>query len=136
MIVVDASLTIAIILREENVADHAHVYDTLRDEPIAVPAHWPAEIANALWANFRRGRISKDRLGAAVEYLLAFEPEIDAAPSLQVVPRLVQFAENENLTVYDAIYVQLALAREATLATIDADMRACGLKLNIPLLPA
>ncbi len=136
MIVVDASLTIAIILREDNVANHVQIYDTLRDEPIAVPAHWPAEIANALWANYRRNRISKDNLGIAVDYLLAFEPQVDAAPSLQAVPRLVQFAENEKLTVYDAIYVHLALAREATLATIDADMRACALKFNIPLLPA
>lgn len=136
MIVIDASLTVAIILREDNVADPDLVYDTLRGETITVPAHWPAEIANALWVNYRRGRISIGKLGEAVDYLLAFEPQVDPAPSLHTVPGLVQFAEKEKLTVYDAIYVRLALAHEAILATIDTDMRKCARQLQIPLLPA
>ena len=51
MIVIDASLTIAIILREDNVADHDLVYDTLRGEPITVPAHSSASApATNSWA--------------------------------------------------------------------------------------
>jgi predicted nucleic acid-binding protein len=48
---------------------------------------------------------------------------------------MVQFAQREKLTVYDAIYVQMALELDATLATVDADMRQCAEQLNIPLLP-
>lgn len=135
MIVVDASLIVALILREDNVAEPAFVYDALRTGEIAVPAHWPAEIANALWVNQRRGRMPAGVLNTAVEYLIAFNPRIDAAPSLERIPILVQFAEKEMLTVYDAIYVQLALSYNASLATIDGDMRACARRLNIPLLP-
>ena len=136
MIVADASLIVALILREDNVADPASVYDLLRTMPLSVPAHWPAEVANALWANKRRGRITAEMVSTAAEYLAAFKPSIDAAPALERMPALVQFAEREQLTVYDAIYVQLALSTNAWLATIDSDVRDCARRLDIPLIPA
>jgi predicted nucleic acid-binding protein len=136
LIVADASLIVALILREDNVADPASVYDLLRTTPLNVPAHWPAEVANALWTNKRRGRITAEMVSTAAEYLTAFKPRIDAPPSLDRMPALVQFAERERLTVYDAIYVQLALSNSASLATIDADVRASAKRLDIPLLPA
>jgi predicted nucleic acid-binding protein len=48
LIVVDASLIVALILREDNVADPASVYKFLRTAQVSVPAHWPAEVATAL----------------------------------------------------------------------------------------
>jgi predicted nucleic acid-binding protein len=136
LIVVDTSLVIALVLREANVANAASVYDALLADRLAVPAHWPAEVANALWANKRRGRIPADRLAFFVEDLFAFRPMIDPAPTAERILSLVAFAEAEKLTVYDAIYVELARTLNATLATIDADMRACARRLDIPLLPA
>ena len=136
MIVLDASLVVALILREDNVADPVSIYDLLLATQLSVPAHWPAEVANALWANKRRKRITADMIGTATEHLAAFKPRIDAPPSLDGMPALVQFAERERLTVYDAIYVQLALSNNASLATIDKDVRACAKRLNISLLPA
>ncbi len=136
MIVADASLIVALILREDNVADPVSIYDLLRTTQLGVPAHWPAEVANALWTNKRRGRITAEMVGTAAEYLLAFKPRIDAAPSLERMPGLVEFAERERLTVYDAIYVELALSNNATLATIDGDVRQCAKRLDILLLPS
>lgn len=135
MIVIDASLIIALILGEDNVADPASIYDLLRVTPISVPAHWPAEVANALWANQRRGRITADMVNTAVDYLATFKPRIDAAPALDSLSGLVKFAEKEKLSVYDAVYVQLALSNNAILATIDGDVRASAKRLDIPVLP-
>lgn len=136
MIVADASLIVALVLREDNVADPGSIYDLLSTTHLSVPAHWSAEVANALWANKRRGRITAEMVRTAAEYLAAFNPRIDEPPSLDRMPVLVQFAEREGLTVYDAIYVQLALSNNASLATIDADVRTCARRLDIPLLPA
>ena len=136
MIVVDASLVIALILREDNVDRSDLVYGALQAGQLMVPAHWPAEIANALWANQRRGRIPIGRLDDIIEELFSFKPIVDVAPTAERISSLVQFAEVEKLTVYDAIYVQLARACNASLATIDRDMRACAQRLDIPLLPA
>lgn len=136
MIVVDASLIVALILREDNVADPASVYDALRTTQLGVPAHWPAEVANALWSNRRRGRITEEMVSTAAEYIAVFRPRIDRAPSPDRMPALVQFAERERLTVYDALYVQLALSNSATLASIDGDVRQCAKRFDMRLLPA
>jgi predicted nucleic acid-binding protein len=136
LIVVDASLIVALVLREDNVADPDLIFDLLRTTQISVPAHWPAEIANALWSNKRRGRITAEMVNDAAQYLSAFKPRIDAAPKPDRMPALVAFAEREHLTVYDAIYVELALSSNASLASIDADVRQCARRLDIPLLPA
>jgi predicted nucleic acid-binding protein len=135
LIVVDASLVIALILREDNVNEAASVYGALQIDLLIVPAHWPAEIANALWANQQRDRIPPGKIDVILEDVFSFKPIIDAPPSGERIASLIQFAETEKLTVYDAIYVQLALTRDASLATIDTDMRACARRLNIPLLP-
>ncbi|AXK80851.1 hypothetical protein DW352_10215 [Pseudolabrys taiwanensis] len=136
MIVVDASLIVALILREDNVADPDSVYDLLLTAQISVPAHWPSEVANALWINKRRGRMTAEMVGSAIDYLVAFRPRTEAPPSFDRMFALIDFAEREKLTVYDAIYVELALSNDATLATIDHDVRASARRLNIALIPA
>jgi predicted nucleic acid-binding protein len=136
LIVVDASLVLAIVLREANVKDADSVYESVQADRLAVPAHWPAEIANALWINKRRGRIPSENLNVILEALLAFRPIVDRAPAPDQIPSLIEFAEAQKLTVYDAIYVELARAWSATLGTVDANMRLCARRLNIPLLPA
>jgi predicted nucleic acid-binding protein len=75
-------------------------------------------------------------VSAAIGYLINFGPRIDEAPSIDRLPELVELAEREKLTVYDAIYLQLALSSNAPLATIDADVRAAAKRLDIPLIPA
>ena len=74
-------------------------------------------------------------VSTAVEYLVTFRPRIDAPPSIERLSALVQFAEREKLTVYDAIYVQLALSNNSSLATIDSDLRDCARRLHITLIP-
>ena len=136
MIVLDASLIVALILREANVPDGDSVYTALEAEALTVPAHWTAEIASALGVNHRRGRISADDVSAAVQRLLVFRPTIDPAPPMGDIPDLLQFAAGEKLTIYDAIYVQVALRLDAVLATVDEAMRASARRHGIVLLPA
>ena len=136
MIVLDASLTVALILCEANVPDGVAVYDALGSEALAVPAHWPAEIASALSVNHRRRRMSAKDVEAVIENLLVLKPAVDPAPSLEDLPNLLQFAAAEQLTIYDAIYVRLAMTLDAVLATVDEAMRLSAKRHDISLLPA
>jgi predicted nucleic acid-binding protein len=62
--------------------------------------------------------------------------QLEPAISLDEIGPLTQFSVTHGLTAYGAAYVQLALQRDATLATLDHAMRTAAAKLNIPLLPA
>ena len=135
MIVLDASLAIAWLLREHQYGA-ADAYDLLAESSFVVPSHWPIEIGNALRSNLRSGRISSDIVDTIAEYLEEFDIAIEPPIPLAEIRPLLHFAVAHELTVYDATYVQLALQQSASLATVDAEMRQAAGKLRIPLLPA
>lgn len=135
MIVLDASLMAAWLFGERP-SPALHVYNALPDVPIVVPAHWPIEISNALRTNLRAGRISVEHfqliLNELDRLLIGVEPAID----IDAIIPLAHFAEIHGLTAYDAAYLQLAMQRQAILATLDETMRSAARALNVAVLPA
>lgn len=136
MIVLDASVMLAWLFREPALASRPQIQTLLAQETLIVPAHWPAEIGNALVVNARRGRIAKSDLANMIESLQAFAVSPQAPPESEYFEPLLRFAQMHQLTFYDALYVQLALETESTLATLDDDMRKAARQLGLNLLPA
>lgn len=136
MIVLDASQMTAWLIGEPSVARATEFDIGLRDVPIAVPAHWPIELSNMLRTHLRAGRLLVADMHAIMDRLDLLTIEIEAPLSLDEIGPLAQFASTHELTTYDAAYVQLALRRQAILATLDGAMRRAAARLNIPLLPA
>jgi predicted nucleic acid-binding protein len=136
VIVVDASIMIGWLLREPQLMFAPGIRKELPREDIFVPAHWPVEIANALWVNVRRGRIPLDAFDEIMDELSMFDVSADAPVSLGEIAVLTRFAISQNLTVYDAAYVQLAARLAAPLATVDREMRAAARALEVTVVPA
>ena len=136
MIVLDASLMVARILREPHDGVDQDLFTLLDNSQIVVPSHWPIEIANALRTNIRRGRIAQSDVQAIVGFLANFQLTVSAPIQLDEIEALTVFALTQRLTAYDAAYVRMAVEHGARLATVDADMRATAQRLNIPLLPS
>ena len=136
MIVADTSLMISWLLNETDVVVAEDVYNLLAEETLLVPAHWPVEIGNALGVNVRRGRIPPRLLNAIQERLNKLVVVVEGSISPADIVSLVGFAGDQNLTAYDACYVQLAAENRAPLATLDRQMRTAARRLNINLLPA
>ena len=115
-LVVDASVITKWIVPEE---DHELAELIYRGEfELIAPAHWHAEVANALWKKQRlRGDITLDeaheghrrlsRLRLMTRPLAAFE---DAAFTL---------ALDTGVTVYDALYIALAQQEKCRFVTAD-----------------
>ena len=136
MIVVDASLMIAWLLEEAGAGPAAELDELLEHETIVVPAHWSAEIGNALVVNVRRGRIPPARMQMMIEDCSALNIIIEPVSSIQEIGPLAQFASAQNLTFYDAAYVQIALERSIPLGTLDHGMRRAAQRLGLSLFPA
>lgn len=85
MIVVDASFVIAHVLGEDVAVEQANLIETLRQERLIAPAHWPAEISNALVTNVRRKRISLQDVGLILDELATYTIEINQL--LPAMPR-------------------------------------------------
>ena len=133
--VLDASVMIAWLINEPHLALGDDIYQLLAERTIHVPAHWPAEIANAMAVNIRKGRIRLADFAAIDQRLCKLDVIVEPAPTLERIKLLVQFATEYRLTAYDAAYVLLAHNSGVTLATIDGEMRKAAQQLSIPLLP-
>jgi predicted nucleic acid-binding protein len=98
-----------------------------------VPAHWPVEVANALLMAIRRRRISGEKANRFFEDLRALPIRIDLESSETAFVRVFKLAEQYNLTVYDAAYLELAIRESVPLATLDNELREAARAAGVAL---
>jgi predicted nucleic acid-binding protein len=126
MFIVDASITLAWCFADESSDLTDGVLRRLLTEGGLAPAHWPVEVANALRFGERRGRIDEATLSVARSLLTDLPVDVvpvDIAAALDAV----ELARRYDLTVYDAVYLDLAATRGLALATVDRRLAAaCG----------
>ncbi len=116
-VVVDASVMVELIGAQESYLRLAA--DWAREETMLLaPVHFRAEVANAL--------LRSVRLPAAEVSLAAGEIDRSGVElvdrGLKGVLEAIDLADRHGLTVYDALYLQLALDVDGELATLDKDL--------------
>jgi predicted nucleic acid-binding protein len=99
---------------------------------VVVPSLWYLEMANVLLIAQRRHRLTAVQRKAALETLTALQFTVDEEGARRAFGKTSELAEKHGLTVYDAIYLELALRRSLPLASRDEALkiaaRQCGLK--------
>lgn len=84
---------------------------------LIVPDFFWVELTNVLWKAVLRGRCTKEAAVAALLTLLDYP--IPTLPSMPLLNRSLRTGVLHGRSVYDSIYVTLALAAEAQLVTAD-----------------
>lgn len=115
-LVIDCSTAIAWTMVDESSALAEAALGRLRLGGGVAPQFWWAELRNGLLAAERRGRISPAGTDAALAALDGLPITLDDAPRGAMVMRI---AREHDLTVYDAMYLELALRLDRPLATLD-----------------
>jgi predicted nucleic acid-binding protein len=116
-LVFDSSATVACFAPDERLP--RRLPKLLATEDLIVPAIWPEEVLNALLMMVRRGRISASEAMARIQDLGALGTTIDEPDYGRTARVVYPLAERYGLTVYDAAYLELAMRRDAPLATLD-----------------
>ena len=121
-VVVDASVAVKWCLpssKEELVPEAEELLASSRRDEIRflVPDLFWVELANALWKAVRRGEISSDNAAAAISFVR--DLGITTAPSLEIVPQALNLAVRYGRTVYDSLYVALAVQSKSEMITAD-----------------
>ena len=135
MIVIDASATIALCLDERELLADDKTFESLGEQELLVPAHWHAEVGNALVVNLRRGRLPAPRLAYAIQSLKTLQIAIQPAPRTDEIDAIVNSAVFSGLTYYDELYVSLAEFKGLPLFTFDKQMRGAAERRGIVVLP-
>jgi predicted nucleic acid-binding protein len=121
-LVVDASVAVKWCLpaaREGFVAQAEELLNSYRRNEILflVPDLFWVELASALWKATRRTEISPDEAMSALSFVR--DLGIATVPCGDLVPQALLLAVSHGRTVYDSLYVALAMQSETDLVTAD-----------------
>lgn len=122
ILVVDASVTIAWIAKDERNAYAVSALEACGSDRAVVPGLWRWEIANTLLVLERRGRLQD--AGQIYSSLLRTIPmniESDAVNESRALSE-IELGRRHGLSVYDAAYLALAKSAGLPLATLDAKL--------------
>jgi predicted nucleic acid-binding protein len=114
-VVVDASVAVKWFVPEIHSDAAERFLDPLYS--LRAPDLIVAEVGNTLWKKVRRGELASD---TAQKILSAFEKiDLELAPSAALVAPALGFATTFDRSVYDALYLSLAIAHDGVLVTAD-----------------
>lgn len=129
-LVVDPSALLALALDDE-AADYAEsVLSEIVNGSAVVPAIFWFEIRNVLVVNEWRERLSSHRTDLFLAALEDLPIEIAPLPSDL---SLMDLAREQQLTVYDASYLDLASSRQLPLATLDRELREAAETVGVEI---
>ncbi len=133
-LVLDASLTLASILRDETTEAAQAIMRRVAEEGAHVPSLWRLEVANVLRSAVRRNRCTQTFVDEALWNLEAMSIVIDAETDTHAWGATLAISRAENLTVYDAAYLELAIRLGATLVSCDRQLVAAARQRGVDVL--
>jgi predicted nucleic acid-binding protein len=96
---------------------------------LLAPAHFEIEVANAL---LRSVRLPANEVATQLDRLARSGIEVADRQHAGLLES-VSLASGNNLTVYDALYLQLTLDVEGELATLDSALQRAAVAEDVPL---
>ncbi len=115
-VIPDVSAILALALEDEDASFAESVLEAIAADEAIVPTLFWFEIRNVLLMAERRKRIAAAQTTAFLSDLALLTFAVDDLPREAAV---LDLARRRSLTVYDAAYLELALRRNAPLATLD-----------------
>jgi predicted nucleic acid-binding protein len=131
--VLDGSVALAWGFEDEDSPYAETILDHLPDTQAAAPTIWPLEVANALLVGERRGRVTRADIAQFIELLDSLSITVDEETSERALWEILSLARAQNLSTYDAAYLDLAMRRGLPLATLDQRLRNAATAVGVEL---
>ena len=128
--VLDASVASALLLDENEGTQAEPALVRMQSGKALVPLLWHLEVRNSLLSASRRGRLSGAKLAERLEDLQDLPLSTDSDLDLDVAFRL---AEKHELSIYDAVYLELAKRHAVPIATLDKSLSRAADRENLSL---
>ena len=127
----DSSVTVAWLFRDEQTEAVREVLRRVTQSGAIVPALWRIEVANALQTAMRRGRIDRAYRDASIADLGILDIIVDSDSNRHVWTATLSLADRFELTLYDAVYLELAQRRGLPLASLHRQLREAADALRL-----
>jgi predicted nucleic acid-binding protein len=130
--VVDSSVAIAWTVVSQSSEQTHHLLDQVSTgASFVVPSLWMFEIANSLLVLARRKRIRPEEFMVARQALSSLHPVVDDEGPRFALGKITDLAEKYKLSVYDAVYLELADRRGLPLASRDYDLNHAARRVGV-----
>jgi predicted nucleic acid-binding protein len=130
--VADSSVAIAWVVLSQSSPETVRLLDEVKaGTTFVVPVLWMFEVANALLALRRRQRIQRDEYEQALLDLGDSRPVVDDEGPIRALDAISKLAEKHDLSVYDAVYFELALRRGLPLASRDSALNKAATRAGV-----
>jgi predicted nucleic acid-binding protein len=133
-LVLDASMTITWLFDDETTEAAHRVMRRVATEGAIVPSLWRLEVANVLRNAVRRGRCDDGYADRSLQRLERLMIAVDAETDARAWGETRSLSRDENLTLYDAAYLELALRVRSPLASCDAALVTAGRRRGLEVL--
>ncbi|MGI8971892.1 MAG: type II toxin-antitoxin system VapC family toxin [Dehalococcoidia bacterium] len=131
--VLDASVALAWGFEDEHDPLAEAILDRLPATQAVAPATLLLEVANALLVGERRGRLTQADVAQFVELLDSLPVTLDDETSERALWEILTLAREQNLSAYEAAYLDLAMRHGLPLATLDQRLRGAAAAVGVAL---
>ena len=135
-LVLDASMTIAWLFDDQRTEAAHAVMRRVVAEGAIVPSLWRLEVANVLRNAVRRGRCNETYVDRSLARLARLAIKCDQETDDHAWGSTRTLARKEDLSLYDAAYLELAIRRRMSLASCDKALLAAAARRKVEVVSA
>ncbi len=135
-VVVDASMTMAWHFEDERTKAINDILSWVAESGAIVPFHWRAEVANSFLMAERRSRTTAEFTERCLRDLQGLPIDVDPHGPEMAWSETRRLAAENGLTIYDAIYLELAIRVDLPLATLDHQLARAATAAGVTVMGA
>lgn len=107
------------------------VLGSLKNMTAIVPSIWPLEVGNVLTVAERKKRLNEAASNKFIALLSELPIILDQEPLERMLREILSLARKNQLSTYDASYLDLAMKRGLPIATLDDRLIAAALQNDV-----
>jgi predicted nucleic acid-binding protein len=131
--VIDTSVVISWCFKDEINRYADVILDLLEETTAFAPSIWPLEVGNVLLVAERRKRLSEADSMRFITLLSELPIIVEQEPPERMIHEILVLAREHKLSSYDASYLDLAMRKGLSIATIDKNLIAAAKRSRVPI---
>jgi predicted nucleic acid-binding protein len=131
--VIDNSVVMSWCFKDENNQYADDVLDRFSDSTAFVPSIWPLEVVNVLLVAERNKRLREADSVRFITLLSQLPITVEYEQTGRIMKDLLALARANNLSSYDASYLDLSMRKGLPIATLDRRLIVAAKKADVPI---
>lgn len=132
-LVLDGSVTLAWFFKDEADPYADAIAGLFPNVEAWVAGIWPLEVANSLLVGERRKRSTQAEAQKWLISLRSLGINVDGETTVRAFNEILNLGRSQNLSAYDAAYLELALRKGLPLASLDDKLKAAAASVGVQL---